>query len=309
LIHGGHGKALIPSLPRQWPDGFWRFGLSSWAGSMLGTIAFSRTEIVALDAVHMATAAGIFAVAFGLSQQLTAPLDALSSVALGAISASSAVSNQRASSAVAKIMRAFSLALGPMLACTPGIAIAAPWVFGTEYQQISAVFLVFTTISALQSLAHPLQSYALSIKAGRALIMSNGAALVVDIALVVALVPHYGLWGAVVANVSAQLAALGSLWWTCRRRLALRPRQTWRAVAPTGIGAGILLAVWITKGPLLAAILSPAWEALVMIFLGMCAWMIAMKSLRLLPSRAEARWVWHRLPIGARSRICPLIHR
>lgn len=76
---------LRPSLPRSLGGAFWRYSLLTWISSFIGLLVFSRSELFLLKAFNQAEAVGLFALAFGLSQQITAPADAMLHALLPAV--------------------------------------------------------------------------------------------------------------------------------------------------------------------------------------------------------------------------------
>ena len=99
-------------------------------------------------------------------------------------------------------------------------------------------------------LAGPVQAFVQSRLNGVHLLAVNVVALLVDLVLMVTLIPHYGLWGAVIANVSAALTRLGLLLSRELRGLGLRWLPTLVNAAPILFGALTCLGA-LTLVPLL----------------------------------------------------------
>jgi O-antigen/teichoic acid export membrane protein len=204
-------RALRPRVPR-FDSSFWRFALLSWMAGLLGLLVFSRSEIFLLEAFHKLAGLGWFAVAFGLSQQMTAPVDALLLPLLPAIAGLLTSWPERAQAAFERSTRISAVASGVVAAVVvPTLVFGVPLVYGANFARASWLFLPLALISMLQSVNNPVTAFVNARERGAARLKATAVALFVNVIVAVALIPQYGAWGAVVANVVGQAVAIGSL--------------------------------------------------------------------------------------------------
>lgn len=201
--------ALRPAMPRQMPAGFWRFALLTMVGGLVGMLVFSRSELLVLQGMHGAAAAGLFALGFGLAQQITAPVDAM----LGPLApAVAGIVEAHPHLQVASLLRATRvgalLSAGIMAVACPAIFFLIPLVYGSSFAGTAPVFLALGAVSCVQSLINPFLAFVRARKRSGLLLRINLIALTVDVVLAVALIPVLGVWGAVIANMAGQVAVL-----------------------------------------------------------------------------------------------------
>ena len=204
--------SLLATLPRNLPPGFWRFALAAWGAGIVTTLVFSRSEIIVLRYFVDETAVGVFALAFGLSYQLTAPVDGMLAPLLPAAAGLMAAHRQHASSALLRGLRFSSITAGTINGLfLPATFFAVPLLYGEVFRDASAFLLPLTLASTLQSLSHPVTALTFGRRRGGLLFRVGALALGVDVLVAFALVPTLGAWGAVIANVTTQLVAIGAL--------------------------------------------------------------------------------------------------
>ena len=160
-------QVLRPRAPR-FGHSFWRFALLSWVAGLLGLLVFSRSEIFILEAFHKHAALGWFAVAFGLSWQMTAPVDALLLPLLPAISGLLASWPDRAQAAFERSTRISAVASGAVAAVVvPMLVFAIPLVYGASFGRASWLFLPLALVSMLQSVNNPVTAFVNAREGGR----------------------------------------------------------------------------------------------------------------------------------------------
>jgi O-antigen/teichoic acid export membrane protein len=235
--------ALTPRFPRDLPEGFWRYGLSAVVLAMLSMLVFSRSEVVILHMLEREQALAVFALAFGLSQRLTTPVDTLLTPLVPALSALATAHPERFGPGFSRALRLSATAVAFLAAAAVvGTALAAPVLFGSEYAGTGAAFAALAGVSLLQSAAQPYFAVAHALGRLGVLVRANGIALVVDVVLAFALIPPLGVWGAVVANVAGGLVAIV---------LAVRALQVAWPLRQTGLLPARLIGV--TASSVLAA--------------------------------------------------------
>lgn len=254
-------RALRPRLPRGFGRSFWRFALLSWAAGLLGLLVFSRSEIFILQALHKHEALGLFAVAFGLSQQMTAPADALITPLLPAVAGIVSSWPERARHAFERSTRLSALLCGAIAAvAVPTLIFALPIVYGRDFTTASWLLVPLALVSMIQSVNNPVTAFVNARERGGLKLKATTAALVVDVAVALALIPSFGAWGAVAANVAGQFVVLI---WLASREPHVRERG-WSGLftlylpfslgvmtAAGAISAGLLVRHW--SGPIAVA--------------------------------------------------------
>jgi O-antigen/teichoic acid export membrane protein len=208
----GRRAACSIAWPRRLPAGFWKFGAMTMIAGLGATLVFSRSEILALDWFHERASAGLFALAFGVAVQITAPVDAVVGPLGPAASALVGVHPERARAGRQRAVRMTALLSGVILATiAPAFALTLKLIYGQGFSGAEVPFLVLATVSCLQSVCNPFQVFQRARRRAARLLVLTVVALVVDLALAVSLVPRFGLGGALVANVGGQLAFFGPL--------------------------------------------------------------------------------------------------
>lgn len=206
-----------PSWPSDLPRGYWRFAFLTWIAIGTGTLVFSRSEAFVMHLYGQDRALGIFALAFGVSSQMTAPLDLVVGPLAPAIAAVAAVDPRRAVAAMLRATRFFALGAGALTAIIPTVSVLIPAIYGGSYREATGLLLPLAAVSTFQSTANALALSTYARRDGKTLAVAHAAALVVDLGLAFALIPALHAWGAVVANGASQVVAIG---WLLRRELA-----------------------------------------------------------------------------------------
>jgi O-antigen/teichoic acid export membrane protein len=202
--------ALTPRLPRALPERFWTYGLTVLVSTVLSILVFSRSEVMILEALGQQQALAIFALAFGLAQRLTTPVDTILGPLVPALSALSSASPERMDAGFGRALRLSATAVACLAsAAGVGTVLAAPVLFGPEYAGIGLVFAALAAISLVQSAVQPYLALAYALGRPGFLIRVNAIALAGDVAVALALIPTIGLWGAVIANAVGGILAIG----------------------------------------------------------------------------------------------------
>lgn len=225
--------SFSPRLPRRWPEGFAKYSARSLVATLIGTLVLSRCELLVLDAYGDTAAAGLFALAAGLALQITAPVDAMLGPLIPAAASLVAVGRERAAGAVLRGIRLSALITTPIAAiAVPAVAVLTSVVYGHRFASSGALFIALGIVSCYQSVMHSTSAFVGALRKPLLSLAVNGAALAVDLLLVVALVPAFGAPGAVAGNSGGQLVALVAPAWILRRHLDLSLRAIVQAVVP-----------------------------------------------------------------------------
>lgn len=241
LLDARRRKAVLQlRLPRGLGKPFWRFALFSWGSGFVAALVVSRSEIFLLQAFDRVEALGLFALAFGLSQQITAPADAMLHALLPATAGVLAAYPERAPKAFERSTRVSALICGAIAAAlVPAFVLAVPLIYGDSFRRAAWLFVPLAVISILQSVNNPVIAFANARQRGGLLLAAFGAALTVDVAVALMLIPPFGAWGGVAANVSGQV--VGLVWLASAEPLvrAAGSRMLFRLYAPFLIGLAI----------------------------------------------------------------------
>jgi O-antigen/teichoic acid export membrane protein len=241
-------------LPRALGRSFWRFALLSWVAGLVALLVFSRSEIFLLEAYDQPEALGLFALAFGLSAQITAPADALIHPLLPAVAGIVASWPERAREAFERSTRVTALVCGAIAAViVPTLVFAIPVIYGQGFHSASWLLIPLALVSTFQSANNPVNAFINARERAGLRLKAYLVALLFDIAIATALIPKIGAWGAVAAAVAGQLIAIG---WLAAAEPFLRELgvvgtvRLYRAfligvaVAGIALGAGALLQRW-----------------------------------------------------------------
>lgn len=196
-------------LPRSMPPGFWRFAGQSFLAGMVGALVFSRSEILLLNWLSTTEAVGLFALAFGLSYQLTAPVDAMLNPLLPAVAGLVSAHPHLAELAFLRATRFASL-LSALITgvLLPSVYFAIPVIYGESFAPAAALLVPLAVISCFQSIGQPVTAFVYARQQGGLLLRSHAWALLVNLAIAIALIKPLGVWGAVIANAAGQLVTL-----------------------------------------------------------------------------------------------------
>jgi O-antigen/teichoic acid export membrane protein len=212
--------ALQLRLPLIRDRSFWRYSLLSWASGIVGLLVYSRSEIFLLQLFHQKEALGLFALAFGLSQVLTAPADAMLHALLPAVAGILSSWPERSLQAFERSTRVSALVCGGLASVVvPTLVFAVPLIYGQGFVSSAWLFLPLALVSAFQSVNNPVVAFVNARQRGGLMLKASAIALAVDIAVAVMLIPPFGAWGAVAANVAGQL--VGLTWLVATEPLAM----------------------------------------------------------------------------------------
>ena len=245
-------RAVIkPLIPHAWPSGFTSYALKAFVGGLASLLVFSRSEIFVLEAKHLAVAAGVFALAYGTSAQLTAPIDAVLGPLVPAAASLSAVASDRVAGAVLRGLRVTALATGIIAAlAVPAVSILIPVIYGSRFAQAASLLVPLGLISCLQSLNHPVTAFVLGMRRVGGLVLVNLIAFAVDISIALVSVAKLHAWGAVLANAIGQVIALAGAVFLLRRVISLSVRSLADSARAFVLGAVSGVAAWLITKPL-----------------------------------------------------------
>lgn len=245
-------SVLVPLWPVRWPPGMIKFSVLSCLAGLITSLVVSRSEIFLLEGLESSQAVGLFALAYGLSYQITAPVDALLSPLMPAVSGLLAGYRSDASRALLRALRYSSLAASVVLALVvPPVVHLIPTLYGSGFSEVSGLFLALAAISCLQSACHPVTAFVTARRSGGRLLANNAFALVVNLACAVPAILLFGVWGAVLANALGQVALLGSFVRSEVVEQGLEWAVVARALGAMWLALGISLSVSLATLPLL----------------------------------------------------------
>jgi O-antigen/teichoic acid export membrane protein len=301
LDRWGRRTAVRFASPLRRPPGFWRFALLTMVGGLISMLVFSRSEILFLNAFGDATAVGLFALAFGVAAQLTAPVDALLAPLIPAVAGLMSAHPEQVRRGRERALRASSFLSGGLLAvAVPALYCVLPTVYGAGYSEAQVPFFVLAATSCLQSVCAPLTTFLSARRQAGLLLRIYAVAFVADAVLAVALIPRWGLDGALIANVSAQVVVLGLL---VRAEAGFEHERAVQLVKPmrawvVGLVAAVV-AAWGASWTELAVL--PA--CIVSLALGLLVYVLGLRLAR--AGMADSDWA--ALTVALPGRIRPLV--
>ena len=262
LLDNARRRATLrPRLPRRLGQDFWRYALLTWVATLVSLLVFSRSEIFLLQAFDKPEALGVFALAFGLSQQMTAPSDALIHPLLPAVAGIVSSWPDRARDAFDRITRLSSLICGAITAIiVPTLVFATPLIYGDEFADAAWLLVPLALVSIYRSVNNSVSAFVSARQQAGLRLKAYSVALAVDIAIAIALIPQFGAWGAVTAAAAGQLIAIG---WLAAAEPFLRDRGALEIIrlqraflvgltaAGVAFGVGLVLQRW---SPAIAAL-------------------------------------------------------
>lgn len=210
LLDAQRRKAVLnPLIPRGLSSMFWRYALFIWASEVVALLVFSRSEIFLLKALDQPEALGLFALAFGLSYHITAPVDAMLHPLLPAVAGVLSEWPDRAVRAFERSTRVSGLFAGAIAAsAVPTLTFAIPLIYGQRFLAAAWLFVPLALVAAFKAANNPVTAFLNARQRGGVILRANAGALVVNLAVAIALIPPFGAWGAVAANAAGQLVAL-----------------------------------------------------------------------------------------------------
>ncbi|MFV0464194.1 MAG: polysaccharide biosynthesis C-terminal domain-containing protein [Nostocoides sp.] len=248
VIAPGFRRALRhPRWPRKMPAGFWKFAVTSMVSGLVSMLVMSRTEVFVLDRFRTTAEVGIFALAFGLSAHVFAPAQAIVNPLVPAISAIHELSAAgRVERAFLRTMRTASTASGFLVAVAmPAVAILVPTIYGHSFASAAPVVMGLGAAGGIALLTGPTSTFILARLAAAAILKATVAALVLNVGLALVLVPLWGVWGAVVANIAGALGLTALMLWLEVGQLEVSWSLVVRSISPSLAGAGVGCAVFV----------------------------------------------------------------
>jgi O-antigen/teichoic acid export membrane protein len=297
VIRRDERKAFLrPLVFRQLPAGFIRYGLSACGAALVATLVYGRSEIFVLQAHRLKVAAGIFALATGLAGQITVPMDSVMGPLLPTAAGLLAEAPTRATEAAVRSLRVTSiLASFTMATAIPLVEVAIPFLFGPQFEQARAAFVLLGLVSCIGSVSVPLSMFVFATRNASSVLRVNLICLVGDAALAIWLVPVFGLWGAVAANAAAQLLSFSLLTAVAIRRVGIDAGSVERACRPLILGFGatvlaLLVALLGRLHPVVLLFLAPltGLAVLVLGFRFVPAWRVSAADAALVESSLPA---------------------
>lgn len=297
---------LRPSLPRHFPQGFWRFSLPAGAASIVATMVADRSEVLFLTWLPAPVeAAGIFGLAFGLINHLFGPAQALLGPLIPAVAGLREVDESAVGPALLRSLRGSSTIVALLIAgAVPALAILTIPIYGPSYQGVPEVLVAFGVAGGFMIVSGPIQAFVQARLSGNRLLAVNLIAVVVDVVLMLLLIPSMGVWGAVLGNAGAATTKFLILLAGERRALNLSWSLVGRACLPLLFGNAMSIGLWF--GVKAAGIPSvPGAIAAAIVGIGLVIGLIRLGRTGLTPGDADA--VLDALPQRLRRVTAPMI--
>jgi O-antigen/teichoic acid export membrane protein len=268
---------LRPRLPSGLPAGFWPFALPAGAAALVSNLVVSRTEVVALTWLSDATSVGVFALAFGLAGHLFAPAQAVVGPLVPAISGLREVDVAAVAAAFGRTVRATSTVVALLTGVgLPVVTLLVPAFYGASFEGVPPILLALGVANGFLIVGGPVAAFVMARLSGSRVLLASLVALAVDVALAVGLIPFWGAWGAVVANVSAAATQMLVLLVAELRALGLSWGVVLRDAVPALVGAVVAVGAWLAGRPISSVLLA----AIVAGLIGLAAVVLLLGVLR-----------------------------
>jgi O-antigen/teichoic acid export membrane protein len=246
--------ALVsPRFPRDLPSGFPGYAAAAGVTTVVGILVASRSEVLGLQALGHSADVGVFALAAGVAGQVMLPANSLGSPLVPVVTA---LFHRDAAAALVDVGRALRLTglLSGLTAAAlvPSAAFVIVPIYGSSFAGTEIPFACLAFVAAISGATAPLGALGFAVRQPRVLLATVCIALVVDLILVGALIPTFGLAGAVAANGAATLAAVAGVAFVARRfaYVQLKRAAADAAACVIGITAGTtsFVAVMLSSG-------------------------------------------------------------
>lgn len=247
LPSGSRAAVLRPRLPRNMPDGFWRYCVFAAAGGTIGVLVSSRSETLFLQRLSTPEATGLFALAFGVAAQMRGPIDALLAPLLPSLTGVLSTHPERAPEALLRALRVNSVLAGAALLPVTPIAASLPWLYGPAYSALPLLLPPLAAAAISQALVNPLLALAQARRQSRQLLLINIAALFIDAAVALVAVPWLGAWGAVLAASVSQASAACFLATLAIRGGLLSRTDSLSVATPFLVTCGVMLVATLSS--------------------------------------------------------------
>ncbi len=274
LITPDYRRAVLrPRLPR-FARPYSQFALPTGLASLLGMAVSSRIEVFVLSWSSMAEAAGLYALAFGLTAHVFAPAQALTGPLQPAVAALREVSGALARTAFDRTLRASSTTVGVLVVvAVPAFAVLLPVLYGVEYAGAAPVLVALGFTGGFAVLNGPLGVFAQSRLAGRLVLRATFLAVLLDVGLALSLVPIWSVWGAVTATSAGTLVQFLVLAAAERGDLGVSRLQLVRLVAPLLVAGPVSVGATQVGQHLSQPIIAAVVSSLV----GVLTWTLALR--------------------------------
>jgi O-antigen/teichoic acid export membrane protein len=237
---------LRPRLPRGLPTGFWRFAIPAGAAALVSNLVVSRTEVVALTWLSDPASVGVFALAFGLAGHLFAPAQAIIGPLVPAISGLREVDVESVAAAFGRTVRGTSTVVALLTGVgLPVVTLLVPAFYGESFVGVPPILIALGVANGFLIVGGPVAAFVMARLSGTRVLLASLVALAVDVGLAVGLIPVWGVWGAVVANVSAAATQMLVLLVSELKALGMTWGVVIRDALPALIGAVVGVVAWL----------------------------------------------------------------
>ena len=156
----------------------------------MGLLVFSRSEIFLLQWFGKTEDLGLFALAFGVSYQITAPVDAMLHALLPAVAGILSEWPERAADTFDRATRVSSVLAGGIAAvAVPVMVFAFRFIYGESFGESAWLFVPLALVSVFQTVNNPVLAFVNGRERGGLIVRVNTAALVLNLVAGVALIP------------------------------------------------------------------------------------------------------------------------
>jgi O-antigen/teichoic acid export membrane protein len=261
--------------------------------ALLGTLVVSRTEVVVLTWLSDPESVGLFALAYGLALHMYAPAQALIGPLVPAISGLREVDAPSVAAAFGRALRGSSTVVALLSGIAlPVFAVLVPTFYGASYAGVEPVLLALGVANGFLVVGGPASAFVMARLSASRILTASVVALTVDVVLALALIPGWGVWGAVVANVAAAGTQMVILLASELRALGVGWGTVGRDTLPAFVGGTVGLLAWYAS-----RLAGSTWPAVgVAAVIGILGVVVVLRVLRSGLAPADLRAVLRVLP-------------
>ena len=211
----------------------------------VSTLVVPRTEVLALTWLSDPVSVGLFALAFGLAGHMYAPAQAIIGPLVPAISGLREVDAPSVAKAFGRALRGSSTVVTLLSGIAlPAVAVLTPTLYGSSYTGVEPVVLAIGVANGFLVVGAPVSAFVMARLSASRVLVASLVALLVDVVLALGLIPVWGVWGAVVANIGATTTQMLILLVSELTALHLSWATVGRDIVPVFVGAVVALLAW-----------------------------------------------------------------
>jgi O-antigen/teichoic acid export membrane protein len=156
------------------------------------------------------------------------------------------------------------------------VTLLVPAFYGDSFVGVPPILIALGVANGFLIVGGPVAAFVMARLSGTRVLLASLVALAVDVALAVGLIPVWGVWGAVVANVSAAATQMLVLLVSELNALGLTWGAVLRDALPAFVGALVGVGAWLAARPIPSVAVATVTASL----LGLAAVVVLLRVMR-----------------------------